>query len=279
MNIERNDDRILIKYVDSNFNTFKCVITTDDVFVVNFCRRDLSLLEDILKNNTLIEMDDYYVLRVEKPIFLEYQLKKEKQEEITNLRLILEKFKILEEENRVMKENFEKFNQILDENRKIIVRLENENTRLQMKIGNIDYRLGDGILLPGFLGGIIPRNTKYLFLYRHKSPYEDIYDYTLRNEEESQNYNGFHRCIFLGDSLEPLSQLQELEWIQFGYFREEIDITPLFKCEKLRLIRAKYCVKFSFFSDVPKTIKKDTKLERDQVYQGGDTISYSITKE
>jgi len=104
MNIERNDDRILIKYVDSNFNTFKCVITTDDVFVVNFCRRDLSLLEDILKNNTLIEMDDYYVLRVEKPIFLEYQLKKEKQEEITNLGLILDKFKILEEENKMLRE-------------------------------------------------------------------------------------------------------------------------------------------------------------------------------
>jgi len=108
MNIERNEERILLKYVDASFNTYKCVITDTDVFVVNFCRRDLSLLEDILKNNTLIEMDDYYVLRVEKPIFLEYQLKKEKQEEITNLGLILEKFKILEEENKMLRDKVEK---------------------------------------------------------------------------------------------------------------------------------------------------------------------------
>jgi len=104
MNIERNEERILIKYVDSNFNTFKCVITADDVFVVNFCRRDLGKMEEILKKNTIIEMDDYYLFKVEEPIFLEYQLKKEKQDEITNLGLILEKFKIFEEENKMLRE-------------------------------------------------------------------------------------------------------------------------------------------------------------------------------
>ncbi len=108
MNIERNDERILIKYIDSNFNTYKCIITTDDVFVANFCKGNLEKIEKILKKNTIVEMDDYYLFKVEEPIFLEYQLKKEKQEEITNLGLILEKFKILEDENKMLRDKVEK---------------------------------------------------------------------------------------------------------------------------------------------------------------------------
>jgi len=217
MNIERNDERILIKYVDVNFNTFKCVITTDDVFVVNFCRRDLGKMEEILKKNTIIEMDDYYLFKVEEPIFLEYQLKKEKQEEITNLGLILEKFKILEEK-------LEKFNQILDENRKMIVRLENENAKLQMKIGNIDYRLGDGILLPGYNGGIIPKETKHLQLVCKLECVNDLLVY------RSKDY-------FNGTSLEPISQLKELETIHITFDKFiNFDFLPLANCKKLKRI-------------------------------------------
>lgn len=163
MNIERNDERILIKYVDSNFNTYKCVITTDDVFVVNFCRRDLSLLEDILKNNILVEMDDYYVLRIEKPIFLEYQLKKEKQEEITNLGLILEKFKILEEENKMLRDKVEKLEKHIELS---LESIKNINKQHNESILQIQSQIGDSFYIPE-LDRFFPKNMKTMNIHSY----------------------------------------------------------------------------------------------------------------
>ena len=202
MNIERNDERILIKYVDSNFNTFKCVITTDDVFVVNFCRRDLSLLEDILKNNILVEMDDYYVLRVEKPIFLEYQLKKEKQEEITNLGIILEKFKILEEENKMLRDKVEKLEVI------------------QGRMGNSVYIQECNIIVPKNVINLNLSLNRYINgLYGYEHEFFKLQNLEYLTELKKINF-GFHysECNedYLKINFNILNSLKKLELIEIS---------------------------------------------------------------
>ena len=68
MNINRNDERILVKYVDENFNIYKCVINNSDNFVINFCKRNLEKMEKILKNGEIVEMNGHFLLKVEDPI-------------------------------------------------------------------------------------------------------------------------------------------------------------------------------------------------------------------
>lgn len=115
MNIERNKECILIKYVNENLKTFKCVITIDDVFVVNFCKKNLERMEKILHNYILEKVDDYYILRVEDPICLEYQLKMEKQNGVSNMELIFEKIQKLEEDNKKLSDRIQRLDKITNE--------------------------------------------------------------------------------------------------------------------------------------------------------------------
>ena len=94
MNIERNSERILIKYVDSNLTTYKCKITENDVFVLNFCKKNLEKMEKILQNYVLEEMDDHYLLKVDDPVCLQYILKK--QDDIPNISDYIDRIRLLE---------------------------------------------------------------------------------------------------------------------------------------------------------------------------------------
>ena len=201
MNIERNEERILLKYVDASFNTYKCIITDTDVFVVNFCRRDLSLLEDILKNNTLIEMDDYYVLRVEKPIFLEYQLKKERQEEITNLGIILEKFKILEEENKMLRDKVEKLEVI------------------QGRMGNSVYIQECNIIVPKNVSNLNLSLNRYingLYVYEHE--FFKFQNLEYLTELKKIKFGFHYECNedYLKINFNILNSLKKLELIEIS---------------------------------------------------------------
>ena len=131
MIIERNDDRIIIRYIDDNFNSYRCMITDTDIFVVNFCKKNLDKMEKIIKNGILEESDNNYILKVEEPVYLEYVLKKEVQEDTVALGYILEKFRKVEEENKFYKEKiilFEKqLNKLIektDKNTEIINKIE-----------------------------------------------------------------------------------------------------------------------------------------------------------
>jgi len=103
MNIERKDERILIKYADENFYTYKCIIRDDDVFVVNFCKRNLEKMEKILRCGFIVELDGHYILKIEEPVCLEYVLHKEKLWDAENYSTIIDKFHRLEQENAFYK--------------------------------------------------------------------------------------------------------------------------------------------------------------------------------
>jgi len=115
MNIERNEERILIRYVDTTFKIYKCVITAEDNFVVNFCRRNLQKMEKILQNYILEKIDDYYLFRIEDPVCLQYHLQMEKQEEKIIMGFILEKIQKLEEENKKLNNKIQRFDKITNE--------------------------------------------------------------------------------------------------------------------------------------------------------------------
>jgi len=209
--IDLNEDRILIKYVDSNLNTYKCVITKTDIFVLNFCKKDLSRMRDILENNELVEMNDYYLLRVEKPVFLEYELKRELQNEVTNFSVILDRFGKIEE------------------------KVKNLENMIEEKCKIIEYlfsKVDDVVLLPGY-ECVIPKNCEYIDLYKPEKE-----GYTLPSYESQEIST---RCYFIGESIEAISQLTELKYIGFHGFRK-IDLMPLLACKNLSLIRFKNCV-------------------------------------
>ena len=99
MHIDRNEERILIKISDENFNIYKCIITDDDLFVVNFCKRNLEKMEKILKNGSIVNIDNHYILKVEDPIFLEYVLHKEMECNLENFDVLMERFRKFQEDN------------------------------------------------------------------------------------------------------------------------------------------------------------------------------------
>ena len=114
MNIERNEEYILLKYMDSNFTKYRCIITKEDVFVVNFCKRNLEKMERILQNYILEKFDNYYLLKVEEPVFLEYQLKN-KFDEHMNIVLFTERLKKLEEDNQKLNDRIQRLEKITNE--------------------------------------------------------------------------------------------------------------------------------------------------------------------
>ncbi len=242
MNIERNDERILIKYVDANFNTFKCVIPKDDVFVVNFCKGNLEKMEKILQKYVLQEMFDHYILTVEEPVCLEYKLKKEQQEDEDKMSIVLSKFKDLERENHILRDT------IIDLKKEIMdIRQEtsNEIEKIFMdlksvigKTATIEERIGDGVFLPGYSFGIIPENCESLSLSIGWSKYCDT---------------------FTGNSLKPLSQLKNLKSIKFnGTFQKNI-LDDLKYCENLSELQfERYCSFSAEFTKNMKNLKKIT---------------------
>jgi len=247
MNIERNEDRILIKYVDSNFNTYKCVITTDDVFVVNFCKGNLEKMEKILQNGLIIEMMENYMLKVEEPVCLEYVLHKEKNLDVENFEAVIEKFKKLDEENTFYKRKIQELESSLrnffnilqlvneqnDSNNLKITRIEKENIFLKENIENydrileenkelclsIDKRFGNNIVLSGYAKKIIQLDCRTV--------------YFCGNEQSDPKH------YYDGSNLRNLTLLPELEEIYFNQFTfnlESIDLSALFDCKKLKKI-------------------------------------------
>lgn len=123
MNIERNENRILLKYVDSKFNCYKCTIPDTDVFLVNFCKNNLQKMERILKNYKIIEMSDHYILKVEDPVDLEYVLKKDTLPSMENLLSELER---LREDNKIFSSKISEQTEIISKMEKISLEKEQE---------------------------------------------------------------------------------------------------------------------------------------------------------
>lgn len=192
---ELKADTITIKYEKSNGNIFSYLIDDSDLFFVNFCMKNITTMYEILKNGTITEMsENYCIYKINKPFYIEYKLFK-------NVENIYEKIQKFKEENIFL-------HQKLDH-------LEDVITKLNSRIGN-------GVFLPGYGGGIIDQNCKQLKL---------IYSITFYVQSGNRNNT------FVGSSIEPLTRLENLEDIMFENFNGfDFDLTPLKDCKKLRKI-------------------------------------------
>ena len=107
LTFHRNDERILIKYIDDTFNIFSCIIPYHNKFVIDYCNSKLEKLEKLLQNYVLEEHDNKIILKVEEPICISYTLNKQINTTGEQSGIILSKLKQLEKENKILKEKLE----------------------------------------------------------------------------------------------------------------------------------------------------------------------------
>lgn len=210
-----NEDRILIKYVDDHFNIYKCVVNQFDPFVSTFCGRNMGKMEKILKNNVIQEMDDHVILKVDEPVELQYILKKEKLPEGETFGMILGKIESIQE----------------------------EIGKLQIRTSDLEEQLENGVILPGYAGGVIPKDTTELLLgvkieynnpdfrkigHQNSGNNKNTYYFPVSNGGYSNG--NFNNNEFTGNSIKPVAFLSNLQVFAFHYNQETTDFTPLGKC-------------------------------------------------
>lgn len=89
--IEIENSHILIKHIGKDFHLYKCIIGANDVFVLNFCNRDLTKMLKLIQDYKVVELDTYCKFIVEEPVFLEYKLEKSETIQLTEIQKKLEK--------------------------------------------------------------------------------------------------------------------------------------------------------------------------------------------
>lgn len=227
-----NDDSILIKCVDTHFNIYKCLINQYDPFVATFCGKKLDKLHKILLNHLIQEMDDHVILKVSEPVELQYILKKEKFNESESFSLILGKIESMEER---------------------ICELEEQTESLELSTSELIEQLEQGVVLSGYAGGIIPKDTTELFLNvvvggnLSSSIQFGSNDYLIFSKNISINNitewgqgvgsipftNIFFNTQFIGKSIKPVSFLENLQRFAIHGRTDISDFSPLRKCTNL----------------------------------------------
>ena len=232
-----NDESILIKCVDSHFNIYKCLINHYDPFVATFCGKKLDKLNKILQNHVIQEMDDHVILKVSEPVELQYILKKEKFNESESFSMILGKIESMEER---------------------ICELEEQTESLESSTSDFIEQLEQGVVLSGYAGGIIPKDTTELFLNvvvggnsqqksqgSHGTSFGPA-DYLIFSKNLSSNpsiewgqntslsfTNIFFNTQFIGKSIKSVSFLTNLQRFAIHSKMDISNFSPLGKCINL----------------------------------------------
>lgn len=143
LQITLNDSFILLEYTDEQYNIYRTTVDNNDMFVVNFMNKDISMLYDLLNNNDNYKIEkntNNILLTYCKPIIIKYELKfinnNQNNNKITNLK----------NENIELKN---KIKEITNTNDKINKELNNIKIKQNTKIinGNFSGFLCDYVLL------------------------------------------------------------------------------------------------------------------------------------
>ncbi len=292
MNLERNEERILVKYIDSNYITYKCVISESDVFVVNFCKKNLEKMERILLQGNVVEMDNHYLLKVDEPVCLEYILEKEQQDD-NKICYIVEKIKSIEKENIFFKKNIsdieKKINNIIEtceiipsfiNNSLIDMKIlknsrkyyEIENIRLEKKLEIIESQIqsiselrNENSELKERIKNIEQQINCGVFLPGYLGGIIPINISALfLSYEKISVVNPSIKSNFYGDSIENLKYLQNLKILTLSGFYNTCswDFSYLKNIEKLEMIN------FTFSRGTPLDfiISQKTLIELENVF-------------
>ena len=290
-----NDNSILIKCVDTHFNIYKCLINQYDPFVATFCGKKLDKLHKILLNHVIQEMDDHVILKVSEPVELQYILKKEKFNESESFSLILGKIESMEER---------------------ICELEEQTESLESSTSDLIEQLEEGVVLSGYAGGIIPKDTTELFLnvvvggnYPQKQPATaptfGANDYLIFSKSISSNQinewghqtslsftNIFFNTQFIGKSIKSVSFLTNLQRFAIHSRTDISDFSPLKKCINLVSIyffqsgvsnidfvldlKKLHTISFNFCSSLTKINQLTNCPSLQTIYIGGGTPSTNV---
>jgi hypothetical protein len=96
--IKKYNNHILIKAIDDFYDIYSTTILSNDMFVVNFCGKNLEKMEKLLQIYELENYDGYMMFKVEEPVVLSYKLEKETTSE-TSKEMRLELLKSIKTEN------------------------------------------------------------------------------------------------------------------------------------------------------------------------------------
>jgi hypothetical protein len=177
-------------------------------------------------------MDDHVILKVSEPVELQYILKKEKYNESESFSLILGKIESMEERIRELKEQTES---------------------LELSTSDLIEQLEEGVVLSGYAGGIIPKDTTELFLNvvvggnLSSSIQFGSTDYLIFSKNIASGYfsewgssnnslsftNIFFNTQFVGKSIKPVSFLTNLQRFAIHGRPDISDFSPLRKCTNL----------------------------------------------
>lgn len=199
MNISYNENikNISLEYTDSHFNLYRLIINNNDPFVVNYMNNNIENLYNLLNENEYnIQVDiDNIILIYNKPLYLKYKLMMvNKSNNDEKLNLILKKLSLFE-------------NEIQD--------LKDRSTELESQLEN-------GVVLPGYNGGIIDINETVLMLNYYNNSLKNgntnslkinnDNNYLLYNPREGGLYiQKYKMNNFNGRSLKPLKYLKNLK--------------------------------------------------------------------
>lgn len=205
ISLTRSELGILISYINHSFEIFTFLITKDDSFLISQCNRDFEKMEAILRDGVVNENGTWCIFRIERPIVWNFILNKKKIEdkgkELEFTRMILEKMRKIEQENEYLKEKLE---------------------IMEKTIADINDKITDGVILPGYGGAIIDQSCEQLRLVASLTFYVSSRP---------------HNNSFVGKSIKPLTRLANLQEIIFeNYNGFDFDLSQLARCKRLNRI-------------------------------------------
>jgi hypothetical protein len=128
-NLINNSTELLIEYIDYNFNVYKCLINSSDIFLENYLRNDIHKLKTMLENNTpsfQVKIREC-IMTIETPIFIQYELQLVQQNKTNDTGKINI---LINEINKMKKENEQLHDYIKNEHQQIKTELNNQTNNI-----------------------------------------------------------------------------------------------------------------------------------------------------
>jgi len=129
--IEPQQDRAILKYTDSEGQTFKCIVLNTHPFVKDYCDKDIEKFVSILGKHTIHEMGDFCYVNVNEPVTIKFKLVRDERTFIENVSSVMTRLDQILEENTILRARVD----ILE---KTVQRLETDKQKLENKLDIVD---------------------------------------------------------------------------------------------------------------------------------------------